>query len=224
MAEATATTSTATTTATAGNDTNATTTKAATTATTGNNNATQDSQKQDNKFSNDEMKKFIQSELDKGLAEERKKYASLKKENEELKKAQMTAEELKKYESEKREQELKDRDAQLTERENRLFAIEAIKEIGLDDGGKQSLELVDFVLADDEETIKKRVTAFKGLVDRFVTARVDKTFKENGRVPNGGQQKSGEETETSIAEKLGKQAAERNQTSNDILKHYYGGK
>ena len=222
MAEATATTQTATTTATEGNNTNATTT----TTTAGEKTATttQETKQQENKFANEEMKKFIQSELDKGLAEERKKYASLKKENEELKKAQMTAEELKKYESEKREQELKDRDAQLTERENRLFAIEAIKEIGLDDGGKQYLELVDFVLADDEETIKKRVTAFKGFGDRFVTARVDKTFKENGRVPNGGQQKSGEETETSIAEKLGKQAAERNQTSNDILKHYYGGK
>lgn len=187
-------------------------------------NAAQGNEGQDkNTFLTDEVKKHIQSEIDKGLAEERKKNANLQKENEKLKKEQMSAEELKKYEAEKRDKELTERDKVLTERENRLFAIEAIKEIGLDDGSKQSLDLVDFVMAADQSVIKDRVKAFKELVDRFVTSKVNETFKANGRVPNGGNSNNGDTKTDSIAAKLGKQAAETAKKSNEILKHYYGG-
>lgn len=188
-----------------------------------NENAAQGNEKQDNGILSDEVKKHIQSEIDKGLAEERKKNANLQKENEKLKKEQMTAEELKKYEAEKREKELTERDIALTERENKLFAIEAIKEIGLDDGSKQSLDLVDFVMAADQSTITERVKAFKALVDRFVEAKVNETFKANGRVPNGGNSNNGETKKDNIALQLGKQAAETAKKSNEILKHYYGG-
>lgn len=188
-----------------------------------NENAAQGNEKQDNGILSDEVKKHIQSEIDKGLAEERKKNANLQKENEKLKKEQMTAEELKKYEAEKREKELTERDIALTERENKLFAIEAIKEIGLDDGSKQSLDLVDFVMAADQSTITERAKAFKALVDRFVEAKVNETFKANGRVPNGGNSNNGETKKDNIALQLGKQAAETAKKSNEILKHYYGG-
>lgn len=202
-----------------------TTATAETTATTETGaNAAQETAKQENStLLTEEVKKHIQSEIDKGLAEERKKNANLQKENEKLKKEQMTAEELKKYEAEKREKELTERDNALTERENKLFAIEAIKEIGLDDGSKQSLDLVDFVMAKDTDTITKRVKAFKDLVDRFVTAKVNETFKANGRVPNGGNNNNGETKKDSIATKLGKQAAETAKKSQEILNHYYGG-
>ena len=186
--------------------------------------ATQEPAKQTETLLTDEIKKHIQSEIDRGLAEERKKSASLQKENERLKKEKMSAEELKKYEDEQREQEMTKRENALSERENRLFAIEAIKEIGLDDGSKKSLDLVDFVMSGDKDTITERVKAFKELVDRFVTAEVDKTIAANGRIPHGATTGNGGETKSnSIAVELGKQAAETTAKSNDILKHYYGG-
>lgn len=198
----------------------------ATESTTGEKNAenTQETKAQEgNNLSTEAIEKYIQSQVDKQMAEERKKTANLQKELEKAKKEKMTAEEVKKYDDEKRERELTERDAKLTERENRLFAIEAIKEIGLDDGSKQSLDLVDFVMASDRDTITDRVKAFKSLVDRFVTAKVDQTFKANGRNPSGGNNNGTETKDTNIAEKLGKKAAEAAQKSNDILKHYYGG-
>lgn len=187
-------------------------------------NAAQGSEKQENStFLTDEIKKHIQSEIDKGLAEERKKSASLQKENERLKKEQMTAEELKKYEAEKRDKELTERDKVLTERENRLFAIGALKESGLDDGSKESLELVDLIMADTQENITTRAKTLKSVIDRLVSAKVNDTFKANGRVPNGGNSNNGETKNNNIGVQLGKQAAETAAKSNEILKHYYGG-
>ena len=194
--------------------------------TAGENNAqtAQDSKAQENKdISSEAIEKYIQSQVDKYMAEERKKTASLQKELEKERKEKMTAEEIKKYDDEKRERELTERDNAITERENRLFAIEQMKEIGLDDGSKQSLDLVDFVMNKDKDAITERVKAFKNLVDRFVSARVEQTFKANGRVPNGGNNSGGELKESNIAVELGKKKAEAATKSNEILKHYYGG-
>ena len=74
----------------------------------------------------------------------------------------------------------------LRTKENRLLAIKSIKAAGLDDGSDKALELVDFIIADDEESINNRVKAFGNLVKRFVEDKVNKTFKDNGRNPNGG--------------------------------------
>ena len=74
----------------------------------------------------------------------------------------------------------------LAEKENRLFAIKAIKAAGLDDGSDKALELVDFVIGGSEEEIEARVKAFNGLVKKFVKAEVDKTFKQHGRDPGQG--------------------------------------
>ena len=133
----------------------------------------------------------------------------------------MSDDEIKKLELADKEKALTEKEGALLERENRLYAIKAIKEIGLDDGSQNSLDLVDFVMGADEDTIKERVTAFKALVDRFVTAKVDQTFKANGRVPNGGN--GGGEKTDNIAVELGKKAAETAKKSDEILKHYYGG-
>ena len=184
--------------------------------------ATQESAAQD-ALSTEAIEKYIQSQVDRQMAEERKKTAALQKELEKAKKERMTAEEVQKYDNEKRERELTERDAAITERENRLFAIEVMKEVGLDDGSKQTLELVDFVMAKDKDAIKERVKAFKSLVDRFVSARVDETFKANGRQPKGGSTSGTETKDTSFAAELGRKKAEAAQKSNDILKHYYGG-
>ena len=81
-----------------------------------------------------------------------------------------------------------DKEKALLEKENRLFAIKAIKDAGLDDGGNEALELVDFVMSgkdDTEETIKGKVNTMKSFFEKRVAAEVDKIFKTNGRTPNG---------------------------------------
>ena len=171
------------------------------------------------------IEKLVQSRVDKITAELGKKNSTLQKELEKLKREKLSEEEIKKLEIADKEKALTEKENALLERENRLYAIKAIKEIGLDDGSQNSLDLVDFVMATDEDTIKERVTAFKALVDRFVTAKVDETFKANGRVPNGGNGggNGGNDPKSNIAVELGKKAAEVAKKSNEILEHYYGG-
>jgi len=175
-------------------------------------------------LSAEDIKKLIQSSTDRATAELGKQIAALKKENSELKKQNMSAEEVKKLEAEEREKTLAAREKDLLDRENRLFAIKAIKEIGLDDGSERALSLVDFVMAEKQEDITERVKAFNALVQGFVSAKVDEKFKSIGRTPNGAAQSAETKKETSVAETLGKRRAEQAKQSNDVLNMYLGGK
>ena len=87
-----------------------------------------------------------------------------------------------------REKEFADKEKALADREHRLFAIRAIKDVGLDDGSNTAFDLVDFVVAGTdvtEESITAKVKALKSYVDKNVASEVDKIFKANGRTPNG---------------------------------------
>lgn len=170
------------------------------------------------------IEKLIQSKVDKQSAELGKTIAQLKKENEKLKKDSLSAEELKNYEISEKEKALAEREKDLADREHRLFAIKAIKEIGLDDGSETSLNLVDFVVADSEEEITNRVKTIHKVVHDLVDARVNSKFKELGRTPNGAKSAETGKTQPSIAEKLGKQKAEQEKKSNEILEKYLGGR
>lgn len=187
--------------------------------------AQQTEQNNENKpLTAEEIKKLIQSSTDRATADLGKQIAALKKENETLKKQNMTAEEAKKFEVEEREKTLAAKEKDLLDRENRLFAIKAIKEIGLDDGSERALSLVDFVMAEKQEDITERVKAFNALVQGFVTAQVDAKFKSIGRTPNGSTQSTESKKETTVAETLGKRRAEQAKQSNDVLNMYLGGK
>lgn len=181
---------------------------------------TQGNSSQETQYSAEALEKLVQSRVDKITAELGKKNSTLQKELNKVKREKLSDEEVRKLELADKESELAEKERELTERENRLFAIKAIKEIGLDDGSQQSLELVDFVMAGDEEAITERVKAFKSLVDRFVTAKVDETIKSKGRIPNGGSVGGKQSTENNIAADIGKRAAETAKRSNEILKHY----
>lgn len=183
-------------------------------------NTAQGEQAQESALSTEALERLIQSRVDKSTAELGKKISALQKENNNLKKANMTDEEARKIEIADKEKALTEKEQALLERENRLFAIKAIKEIGLDDGSQQSLALVDFVMGENEDAITEKVKAFKALVDSFVSAKVEQTFKANGRVPNNAGT-SGEGTTSNIAAELGKKAAETAKQSNEILNHYY---
>ena len=141
-----------------------------------------------------------------------------------LQKEKLSADELKAVELQEKEAEINEREAKLQEKINREFALKAIKDAGLDDGGSNSLKLIDFVVCDTEDATLERVKAFNELVNTFVKAEVDKTFKTNGRNPNGLSNTTDSKDTSSVAEQLGKIRAETVQKSNDILKHYLGGK
>lgn len=172
------------------------------------------------------IEKLVQAKVDRITADLGKKNADLQKEINKLRKEKLTDEEVKQLEMAEKGQAMKDKEKALLERENRLIAINAIKEAGLDDGSTEALEFVDFVIADNadnEENIKARATTLKSLIDKRVAAEVAKTFKQNGRTPNGGIQGNGESNkDTSLAEKLGKARAAQNKTANDVLKYYTG--
>lgn len=187
--------------------------------------AQQTEQQTENKtLSAEEIRKLIQSSTDRATADLGKQIAALKKENETLKKQNMSAEEVKKFEIDEREKTIAAKEKDLADRENRLFALKAIKEIGLDDGSERALSLVDFVLADKQEDITERVKAFNTLVQSFVAAQVDAKFKAIGRTPNGATQTTETKKETSVAETLGKRRAEQAKQSNTVLNYYLGGK
>lgn len=173
----------------------------------------------------DALDKVIQSRVDRLMAEERKKTAELQKKYDTLVKEKMSDEEVKKLEADEREKALAARERELKDRENKLYAIKAIKEVGLDDGSDKALDLVDLIIHDDEKTMDARAKTLSELVKRLVAAEVDKTFKANGRDPHGAKGGAGkaEGKDVTLAEKLGKSAAESNAKTNEVLKHYLGG-
>lgn len=172
-----------------------------------------------------DLEALVQRAVDRAtnkLGNENKK---LRGQIDELKKAKLSDDELKQLEMQEKEKEIAERENQLKERENRLVAIKAIKEIGLDDGSDAALDLVDFVMAEDEDGIKAKVQSFNSLVKRFVQSEVDKTFKANGRTPAKGTASATTETKTeSIATTLGQNAAKANKAAQTTLEYYIGGK
>lgn len=171
------------------------------------------------------FEKLVQAKANKLAAEISKKNAQLQKELDTLKREKMTAEELKQLEMSEKEKTLAEREKMLLDKESRLIALRAIKEAGLDDGSDKALELVDFVMAENEDSIKNKVKAFGELVNKFVESKVGKIFKDNERNPNNSNVSTGDERKSnSVAENLGKARAEKQKQSNSILNFYRGGK
>lgn len=133
-----------------------------------------------------DIEKLIQSAVDRATNKIGNDNKRLRKELDALKKAKLTVEELRDDELKGKEAEIAERERVLLEKENRLYAIKAIKAAGLDDGSDTSLELVDFVMADDTGVIDTKIKAFDKLIKKLVKIEVDRTFKENGRNPQAG--------------------------------------
>lgn len=134
----------------------------------------------------DDLDKKIQQAVDRATNKLGNENKDLKKELEKLRKEKLTEEERRELEKKEKEEELSRRERELRDKENRLYAVKAIRKAKLDDGSDTSLDLVDFVMADTEDDIDKRVKAFSALVNKMVKAEVDKTFKGNGGNPNKG--------------------------------------
>lgn len=173
------------------------------------------------------LEKYIQSQINKGLAAARKEVADAKKALADLQKEKLSDDELAEIARKKHESDLAEREKAITDKENRYFAIKAIKDAGLDDGSDKALALVDLVVTgngDTEETITQKVKAIGDFISAAVAAKVEERFKNNGRNPNGSDDGDGKDKDT-FATQLGKQRAEQNKKANDVLAKYgIGGK
>lgn len=197
-----------------------------TTTTTTNTTASTEAQSTTPAQTNDaRLEDLIQRAVDRATNKLGNDNKKLREENEKLKKEKLSDEELKQLELKEKDAELTEREKKLLDKENRLIAIKAIKEIGLDDGSNASLDLVDFVMGEDEKAIKDKVKVFDALVKRFVQAEVDRVFKSNGRKPGvGNAGVAGEDDKTnSVAVRLGQNTAKANKAAKSTLDYYLGG-
>lgn len=178
----------------------------------------------ESKSTDDEtMRRRIQSEVDKKTAEQGKTIAALQKEIATLKKVNMSAEEIRKQEQEDKDKQLAAKEQELTERENRLYALDKTKAIDIGGMGLSvdlAQKAVEVIMDTTQEGIDRRLEAFNNLFKEVIAVKTKNIFKENGRTPTGGGSGSPESKQHTVAEKLGKQAAERNKAANDVLSKY----
>lgn len=142
-----------------------------------------DTKKDDEPKGNDDMELLIQKAVDRATNKLGNQKKELEKELERIKKEKMTDDERKEYEMQEKEKELQEKEREIALRENKLYAISAVKKAGLDDGSETSLELVEFVIDTDTTRIDSKVKAFSNLVKKLVKAEVDRTFKSRGGEP-----------------------------------------
>jgi len=175
---------------------------------------------------NSKLESLIQSAVDRATNKLGNENKQLRKQLEALQKEKLSDDELKDLALKEREKAIADRDKELTEKENRWIAMNAIREAGLDDGSNATTELVNLVMAEDEEGIKKNVTAIKNHVERLVKIQVDARFKDAGRTPGVSTDTAANAGgENDYATRSGKNAAAVNQKSRSILDSYgLGGK
>ena len=136
-------------------------------------------------FDYDKIERLVQAKVDKATAKFGKEKAELKKQLDKLRAEKLTDEELKQLELGEKEREIAEREKAIRDKENRLYAVKVIKEAGLDDGSDTALNIVEFVMGNDETEINEKVKAFGSLLKKLVDVEVEKKFKENGRQPNG---------------------------------------
>lgn len=133
-----------------------------------------------------DIEKMIQRAVDRATNKLGNDNKKLRQQLDAIKKAKLTEDEAAELERQEREDELAERERALQDEKNRWYAMKAIKKAGLDDGGDDSLALVDFVLAGTEAEIDAKVKNFSAMVKKIVKAEVDKTFKQHGRNPEQG--------------------------------------
>ena len=139
------------------------------------------------------LEKMIQAAVDRAtnkLGNENKKLTGdLDKER----KKNLSADELKQIELQEKETELAQKEQQIKEKENRMYAIKSIKKAELDDGSEDALDLVEFVLGEDETAIDLKVKALQKFAQRVIKNTTDGIYKANGRIPGKGNAGGGQD-------------------------------
>lgn len=173
-----------------------------------------------NAFSSEEFQKMLQREVDRATNKLGNENKSLRDQLDKLQKEKLSAEELEKLKAEEREKTLAEREKTILRKENEMFAIKTLKEVGLDDGSELALSFIDMVMDDEQDKIKDRVNTLKTAIDKMVKVQVDTIFKENGRTPGAGNDSNDKDDKSSVAKALGEERAKNNKKSQDVLSQY----
>lgn len=110
----------------------------------------------------------------------------LKDKLEKTRKEKLSAEELKQVELQEKESELARKEQEIRDKENRMYAIKALKKAELDDGSEDTMELIEFVLGEDKTSIDLNVKSLQKFAKRVAKNTTDGIYKTNGRIPGKG--------------------------------------
>lgn len=130
--------------------------------------------------------KAVQAAVDRATNKLGNENKLLKDKLEKTRKEKLSSEELKQVEIQEKEAELAQKEQEIMEKENRMYAIKALKKAELDDGSEDILELVEFVLGEDESAIDLKVKALQKFAQRVAKNTTDGIYKANGRIPGKG--------------------------------------
>lgn len=139
------------------------------------------------------LEQMIQAAVDRATNKLGNENKQLKKTLEAERKKNLSAEELKQVELREKEEELAQKEREIREKENRMYAIKALKKAELDDGSEDTLELIEFVLGEDETAIDTRVKALQKFAQKIARRTTDGIYRANGREPGKGNNSGGKE-------------------------------
>lgn len=137
--------------------------------------------------------KAVQAAVDRATNKLGNANKKLKEDLEKERKKNLSTEELKQLELQEKETELAQKEQEIREKENRMYAIKALKKAELDDGSEDTLDLVEFVLGEDETAIDLKVKALQKFAQRVAKNTTDGIYKANGRTPGKGNAGSGQD-------------------------------
>ena len=137
--------------------------------------------------------KTVQAAVDRATNKLGNANKKLKEDLEKERKKNLSAEELKQLELQEKETELAQKEQEIREKENRMYAIKALKKAELDDGSEDTLDLVEFVLGEDETAIDLKVKALQKFAQRVAKNTTDGIYKANGRTPEKGNAGGGQD-------------------------------
>lgn len=132
------------------------------------------------------LEKMIQAAVDRATNKLGNENKNLKEKLEAERKKNLTAEELKQLEFREKEQELTRKEQEIKDKENRMYAIKALKKAELDDGSEDALDLVEFVMGVEESDIDVKVKALQKFAQRIAKNTTDGIYRTNGREPGKG--------------------------------------
>ena len=132
------------------------------------------------------LEKMIQAAIDRATNKLGNENKGLKEKLDAERKKNLSSEELKQVELQEKETELAKKEQEIKDKENRMYAIKALKKAELDDGSEDTLDLVDFVLGEDEAAINLKVKALQKFAQRVAKNTTNGIYRTNGREPGKG--------------------------------------
>ena len=168
------------------------------------------------------IEKLIQSAVDRATNKLGNENKSLRKQLDELVKKQLTDEERVELERKQEREAFEAEKAQFLKEKHQLYAVNQLAKAEINVGSEMLPTLIGLVSGSDETAIDENIKALSTVINTIVAAKVEETFKQNGRNPSGsGNSNSDAKSKGEIlAEKLGKEKSEQEKRSREILDKY----